>query len=65
MVQSLEAVSADLLIGLDIISATGGVRLTYGEEPGVLTHVAFGARPVVAARELKTPSEHASPRHCG
>ena len=41
VVQSLKAVSADLLIGLDIISANGGVRLTYGEEPGVLTQVTF------------------------
>ena len=63
VVQSLEAVSADLLLGLDIISATGGVRLTYGEEPGVLTHVTFGARPVVAAaRELKT-GPRSMPRH--
>ena len=63
MVQSLEAVSADLLLGLDIISATGGVRLTYGEEPGVLMHVTFGARPVVAAaREMKT-GPRSMPRH--
>ena len=34
VVQRLEAVSADLLFGLDIIFATGGVRLTYGRSPG-------------------------------
>ena len=44
VVETLDAVSADLLVGLDIISSAGGVRLDYGEEPGVLTQVVFGER---------------------
>ena len=43
VVETLDAISADWLLGLDIISATGGVRLEYGEEPGVLMSVVFVA----------------------
>ena len=56
VVETLDAVSADLLLGLDITSATGGVHLEYGEEPGVLTSVVFGARPEVVAAAVSPSS---------
>ena len=63
VVETLDAVSADLLVGLDIISSAGGVRLDYGEEPGVLTQVVFGERPVVAAASEAKIGPRSMPRH--
>ena len=63
VVETLDAVPADLLVGLDIISSAGGVRLDYGEEPGVLTQVVFGERPVVAAASEAKIGPRSMPRH--
>ena len=42
MVDSISVVSADLLVGLKVISSTGGVHLQYDEDGGVLTYIVFG-----------------------
>ena len=53
VVNSLDVIRADLLIGLDVISSAGGVALHYTEARGALTEAVFGSRPVVAAVEEK------------
>ena len=61
VVESLDVVSADLLVGLDIISSTGGVKLQYSEADGALTHVLFGKEPGVAAAAGTTVKDDADP----
>ena len=49
VVKSLQAVSVELLIGLDVISSAGGVQLEYEEKSGQLSSVVFGKRRDVEA----------------
>ena len=49
VVKSLQAVTVELLIGLDVISSAGGVQLEYEEKSGQLSSVVFGKRPDVEA----------------
>ena len=49
VVKSLQAVTVELLIGLDVICSAGGVQLEYEEKSGQLSSVVFGKRPDVAA----------------
>ncbi|XP_065190714.1 uncharacterized protein LOC135821644 [Sycon ciliatum] len=63
VVDSLDVVRSDMLIGLDVISSAGGVALEYSESDGQLTGAVFGTRPVVAAVESKISNEEHLPRH--
>ena len=65
MVGSLSTVGADILIGLDIISTSGGVKLQYDSENGVLTDVVFGpgGTPTVAAAAASDATASETPRH--
>ena len=63
VVDSLDVVRSDMLIGLDVISSAGGVALEYSESDGRLTGAVFGTRPVVAAVESKISNEEHLPRH--
>ena len=65
VVDSLSTVGADILIGLDIISSSGGVKLQYDSENGVLTNVVFGpgGTPTVAAAAASDAAASEMPRH--
>ena len=65
VVDNLSTVGADILIDLDIISSSGGVKLQYDSENGVLTDVVFGpgGTPTVAAAAALDATASEMPRH--
>ena len=62
VVDNLDALNTDILIGSDIVSQLGGVSIEYDGPSRRLASVVFGSRPVVAGAaaesSTKSPSRH-------
>ena len=64
VVDNLDALNADLLIGSDIVAQVGGVSIGYDGPGGALSSVTFGPvnKPQVAAASVQSPGKKLS-RH--